>query len=231
MITAREHITYNAIKKAGIENVKFCPDTAFVLDAVPVILPEVFEKKVVGINISPMVFNYEKSQGMVFRNYHELIRYILYSTDFNIVLIPHVIWDFNDDLQPLKELYEVFKESKRVVLIDSEKEMNACQLKYIISKCSYMVASRTHASIAAYSSGVPTIVVGYSVKARGIALDIFGDDTEFVCPVQTMPDEHSLKNSFINLVRNAEHVIDKEMNYIYNAKNMIFETMNYVNKA
>ena len=38
----------------------------------------------------------------------------------------------------------------------------------------------------AYSSCVPTLVVGYSVKARGIARDIFGTEDRYVLPVQSL---------------------------------------------
>lgn len=41
-------------------------------------------------------------------------------------------------------------------------------LKGYISRCRFLVAARTHASIAAYSTGVPALVAGYSVKARGL---------------------------------------------------------------
>ena len=51
-------------------------------------------------------------------------------------------------------------------------ELNAAQRKYLISRCEMLICCRTHASIAGYSSRIPTIVVGYSVKSRGIGMDI-----------------------------------------------------------
>ncbi|MBO5622010.1 MAG: polysaccharide pyruvyl transferase family protein, partial [Butyrivibrio sp.] len=56
---------------------------------------------------------------------------------------------------------------------------------------SFFVGARTHSTIAAYSSNVPTLVIGYSVKSRGIATDLFGDYTHYVLPVQEIsePDE------------------------------------------
>ena len=48
------------------------------------------------------------------------------------------------------------------------------------------IGARTHATIAAYSSCVPTLVVGYSIKARGIAKDLFGTDEGYVLPVQAL---------------------------------------------
>ena len=58
------------------------------------------------------------------------------------------------------------------------------------------VGARTHATIAAYSSLVPTLVVGYSVKARGIARDLFGTEENYVVPVQSLQDKEDLVNSF-----------------------------------
>ncbi len=56
---------------------------------------------------------------------------------------------------------------------------------------------RTHATIAAYSTGVPTLVVGYSVKARGIARDLFGTEDGYVLPVQQLKESDELtKHSF-----------------------------------
>ena len=55
-------------------------------------------------------------------------------------------------------------------------DYDARQLKWIISQLRLFAGSRTHATIAALSTGVPTISVGYSVKARGINQDVFGHD-------------------------------------------------------
>ena len=69
-------------------------------------------------------------------------------------------------------------------------------MKYIISKCECFVGARTHATIAAYSTCVPTLVVGYSVKARGIAKDLFGTEQDYVLPVQSLTNEYQLVNGF-----------------------------------
>ena len=66
--------------------------------------------------------------------------------------------------------------------------------------------ARTHASIAAYSTGVPTLVVGYSVKARGIAKDIFGTDEGYVFPVQNLSHEDALIEAYENIVKNEDAI-------------------------
>ena len=105
-------------------------------------------------------------------NYRRLIDHILKDTDNSVALIPHVMWKNNDDRLALKELYQGYEKNERVVLFP---DMSCRKLKYVISKCRAFIGARTHATIAAYSSCVPTLVVGYSVKARGIARDLFGD--------------------------------------------------------
>ena len=71
------------------------------------------------------------------------------------------------------------------------------KLKGYISQCRFFVGARTHATIAAYSACVPTLVLGYSVKSKGIAKDLFGTDKNYVIPVQKVKDSDTLKNHFI----------------------------------
>ena len=124
-----------------------------------------------------------------------------------VALIPHVIWDDSDDRIPLIQLYERYKESGRILLIENQ----ACSsLKYVISQCRFFVGARTHATIAAYSSCVPTLVVGYSVKARGIARDLFGDEEKYVLPVQTITRNDNLLEKFRWIFQNEE-VIKKQL--------------------
>lgn len=193
-IFARESITYQAMKDRGITRVSLVPDPAFLLDKEEFPLPVGFaEGNTVGINVSPMVINYEQSKGMTLKNYVTLIQYLLDHTDMQIALIPHVVWEHNDDRQPLQQLYDHFCNTKRVVLLP---DFPAEVLKGYIARCRFMVAARTHASIAAYSQQVPTLVVGYSVKARGIARDIFGTEENYVIPVQSLQQETDLQEAF-----------------------------------
>ena len=76
-------------------------------------------------------------------------------------------------------------------------DCHCMQLKGYISKCRLFVGARTPATIAAYSTAVPTLVVGYSIKARGIAKDIFGTDKNYVISAQNFRTENDLKNAFV----------------------------------
>lgn len=203
LAVARESITYDALKRAGV-NVILSSDPAFCMKKQVCNFPfEKSEKEIVGINISPHILTCEKENGIAYKNYVELVKYILENTDYSIALIPHVVWDTNDDRKVLHKLYEDIGNSERVFLVEDH---TAPELKYIISKCSLFVGARTHATIAAYSTCVPTLVVGYSVKARGIAKDLFGQEENYVIPVQSLDDPMILTNAFKWIESNQEKI-------------------------
>ena len=202
LITVRESLSYEGLKNAGvIDNVLLCSDPAFQLDKIDVDLPKGFNKNnTIGINVSPLVLTCGK---LVMENYLELIKYILDETSDKILLIPHVVKKETNDKEILRMLKEQFKDNDRVVMIDDN---NCMALKGIISKCKLFVGARTHATIAAYSTCVPTIAVGYSIKARGIARDIFGTEKNYVVSVQNFTDKDDLKNAFQWLEKHEKEV-------------------------
>ena len=195
-ILARESITRNALLDVGIssDKVLLVPDPAFTLPVGKCKLPDGFEEgNTIGINLSPLVEDYASKSGSALKAYEELIRYILSETDFKIALIPHVFWKRSDDLKPLGYLYDLFKDSGRVMITG---DMPASDIKFVISKCRMFIGARTHATIAAYSTKVPTLVLGYSVKARGIAKDLFGTQENYVLPVQSLSNGEQLIDAF-----------------------------------
>lgn len=211
MITARETISYEALKKVNPNTFLF-PDPAFQLDVVEKPLPNGFaENNTVGINVSPLIMEYESGEGMTMKNYISLVEYIIKNTDMQIALIPHVVKDKNDDRKALGKLYELFKDSGRVIMIE---DCNCMELKGYIKRCRFIITARTHASIASYSTCVPTLVVGYSVKAKGIAKDIFGTYENYVLPVQNLENESSITDSFKRIMENEEKIKTHLQNFM-----------------
>ncbi len=89
------------------------------------------------------------------------------------------------------------------------KDASCEELKGYIERCSLFVGARTHATIAAYSSCVPTLVVGYSVKARGIAKDLFGTEEHYVIPVQSLREKEDLVKGFRWLQNHQRQIQDR----------------------
>jgi polysaccharide pyruvyl transferase WcaK-like protein len=163
LITARERITYNALIERGCTNVIRVRDIAFELTSVPIDLG--LENYIV-LNVSPLVI---RKNSILVDAYQHLIDYILSKTVYNIVLLPHVLQSSDNDYDSLKTIAVNAFESERVNLISDR--LSAAQYKYIIGNANFCIAARTHVAIAAYSSGVPTLAIGYSTKAHGIAED------------------------------------------------------------
>ncbi len=203
LITVRESLSYDIFKKHGIK-AELVTDSAFLLEEKRLDLPEGFiEGKTIGINLSPMINSYENKDNLAFKNYERFIEYLIDSTDMNVCLIPHVIWKQNDDREPLNELYRKYNNTGRIVLVEDH---NCEELKGYISRCRFFVGARTHATIAAYSTGVPTLVMGYSIKAKGIAKDLFGTYENYVIPVQSLKKENDLIDSFRFIMENEESI-------------------------
>ena len=52
--------------------------------------------------------------------------------------------------------------------------LSAAEIKWIIARCAVFAGARTHSTIAALSSHVPTLSIGYSLKSKGINRDVYG---------------------------------------------------------
>ncbi|MGN8785455.1 polysaccharide pyruvyl transferase family protein [Blautia sp. HCP3S3_D9] len=225
LITARESISYQALKRIN-NNTYLIPDSAFTLDRIDLPLPTGWkENNTIGVNASPLILSSGNNENIVMEAYRKLIITIIENTDSTIALIPHVVWDNNDDREILKQLYEEFKDTGRLVLVD---DFNCMQLKGYIARCRMFIGARTHATIAAYSSCVPTLVLGYSVKSRGIAKDLFGTDKNYVISVQGMKDTNLLSEGFLWLLENEKSIkshlhsmMPDYVNRVYNAGTLV----------
>lgn len=231
-ICPRESITRDNLLKAGIpdDKILYMADPAFKLKMQNVMLPKgVEEKNTVGINLSPLVLEKSNAPDILLNSYCKLIRWILLNTDMSIALIPHVYREFDTSFGDLKTLDQIkghFLKEERVILIDDF--YNSKQLKYIVSQCRFVVTARTHVSIAAYSSYVPTLVLGYSVKARGIATDLFGNDHNYVKKVQEIENEEELVQAFQWLCNHEDEIIRQLKKSVPECHSKIDNTVNII---
>lgn len=207
LIIARESLSYDNLIKINVHT-KLYPDPAFCLRKTEIEWPKNFkDKKVVGINFSPTILGFETSSGLLQKNYDNLLEYLITNTNYSIALIPHVI--FNEkycDYEMLFPYFEKYKKTKRVYMVE---DCSCTELKGYISKCSILVTARTHASIAGYSECVPTLVVGYSIKAKGIAKDLFGQYKNYVIDSNSIKEETELINAFKWVDENQESIRKK----------------------
>lgn len=192
LICARESVTYNALKERGFTNVIQTADIAFTLEPEETTTPD---GKYIAVNLSPLVM---RKNPNILSAYQRLVDEVLEGTDYKIAFVPHVEVSVDNDADALSQLKGDESRIFRVPV-----GLCAAQYKYVISKAEFCVASRTHATIAAWSSLVPTIAVGYSAKARGIAKDL--GQGEFVIDTGTI-DGKALCEMFARLRAQSEKV-------------------------
>lgn len=187
-ITVRETSSYEYLRNLGLENVQLVADPAFTMTPQAFDVSELtFQKNpnVLGLNVSPLIRGYrgdKSSKLSLDRDVVDFIKDVVEKTDMSVLLVPHVDpldgSSVNSDSAYMKGLLEQLPGLQDRVRL-APRNLNAAQLKYLISHCRFFIGARTHATIGAFSTGVPTISIAYSVKAKGINKDLFGD-TRFV---------------------------------------------------
>lgn len=171
IIYARETMTKDVLNKHNINNVIVYPDPAFILEPEKCELPECFFLgDVIGVNLSNFVLGGFELDTPFSKEIIELFEYVINQTSYHILLIPHVFWKGQDDRIVCHAIEKRFQ-TQRISILNSEK-LNYCQIRYVISKCKLFIGARTHAVISAYSTCVPAIALGYSIKSQGIAKDV-----------------------------------------------------------
>ncbi|TCO76452.1 polysaccharide pyruvyl transferase family protein [Marinisporobacter balticus] len=199
LITVRESLTYGLLKENGLTNLVLCPDIAFMLQPKEIKLNKLIKSgDTVAINVSPLVMRREEQSGIVVENIIYTIEYIIENTSMNIALIPHVVMPTDNDFEVLNRIYKMVHRPDRVTIISDGLE--AAEYKYIFSNCRFSICSRTHASIASYSSLIPTLAIGYSIKARGIAKDL--GLSEYVLPIENIRKKDDIVTMIKRMERN-----------------------------
>lgn len=225
LILARETLTYNMLKNKGLNNVRLVADPAFTMTKQELHLPKGWkENDTIGLNFSPLVLNRNKESAKAVR---ELIQHVLNVTESTIALTPHVMIEGNDDFEILNTFYEEFKDTDRVIILPNN--LNAIQYKGYIARMRAFIGARTHATIAAYSNSIPTMVLGYSVKSRGIAKDLFGYE-RLVLGINEISDSNKLKNAFDEMIKDEKEIAKQLNTTIPRIKEMAYKSVDYLNE-
>jgi colanic acid/amylovoran biosynthesis protein len=181
-LSVRESATHSYLDNLGVA-------TELVADPAFTMAPEPFDHETMmpegadgclGLNFSPLIRGYRKTESSRQALDVEIIQFveqIIRSTDLGVLFVPHVGpldgGAENSDYHYMKGLIEQAGLNKSRVRL-APPNLNAAQLKHLISHCRFFIGARTHATVAALSTGVPTTSIAYSVKAKGINQDLFG---------------------------------------------------------
>ncbi len=133
---------------------------------------------IIGINVSGLVYNDPQSAKVQFglrTDYRqvlvEFLRWCIRSTPAKVILIPHVLTQpgsRESDFDAAKALLDAVPANvaERVSILPPD--YTAAELKWLIAQLDWFCGTRMHSTIAALSSGVPTVSLAYSMKTQGV---------------------------------------------------------------
>ncbi len=187
LICIREPETQDYLASRGVaDNVRKVADPAFVMaprepDDVPSQLAALLRDGPVGVNLSTLAGGFSGRTAEWLDVATACVRALRKALDRPIVLVPHVIVPEADDHAFLSKIG-----GDDIPVLP--RNWGARELKWAIAQCSVFAGARMHATIAAFSQGVPVLSLGYSAKARGLNRDLF-NHLDWLLPVdQLTPD-------------------------------------------
>lgn len=189
VITVREMASFNYITKdlkLPADRCHHMADPAFLLgqperaegDALFAHHRATEGRPTIALSTSQAICHWMKSDdGRHVETWLEVIKWLRSELDANVILIPHVqeTAPKNEDRVLATEIMRRLQHDPRVRLAGGD--LSASEYKAIISRCDFVVAERMHAALAGLSTEVPTLVIGYSIKAEGILTDLLGAET------------------------------------------------------
>lgn len=180
-IVAREEDTITYLRSIGVvDNVFSVPDPAFsVAPGIVKVWNDNPKRPKIGINLSPLsVRHLGLTAEATIKSHAKAIERIILSCDAEIILLPHVVCAFNpidDDLAYLSKVRDAIPEwtRKNVSLVDNDPGFIG--LKKTLVGCDVVVAARMHCAINAMTAHVPTLLLSYSQKSKGMAEFVYGE--------------------------------------------------------
>lgn len=168
LVMTRDRMSKDCLREITQRNVELTTDVAFELPGVALETIDRSDGKInVGINVSGLLYadtSDSKLSGVElkisYRDYiHQLIEWLLAQGKYRVYLISHVVSD-QPSVQAVGERYPE--------CIAAPFHKDPIAMKGFIAQLDVFIGSRMHATVAAFSSGIPTIPVAYSRKFAGL---------------------------------------------------------------
>lgn len=191
-VVVTDRRSLEVLRRAGLgKKARLGPDLSFLVERQIRPLRGAFRQDTVGLCLSPGCCRYEQEDGLLYRSYCILLRYILEETSLQVALIPYCIRRKSNDLMLLTVLERQFRDSGRVFLRDD----GDCRcLRGDISLCRCVVGAS--GAVAAWSCGVPALCLGTNGRSVGLAGELFGAWQDSVVSIGSLKRERDLADRF-----------------------------------
>lgn len=226
LLTVREHLSKKYLESIGLKRtIHVTGDCAFGMS--PYISEDInrwhmkfdnWKKEgqlIIGVTLSRRLSRFMFSEygdraqkyDLYVETMANIIDQIINKYNCKIVFIPHVLGpSLADDRITHRDIAKRIKHLEHVIMI--EKPFHTNEMKALISKVDYILSARMHALVAAYSTGIPGVAIGYSHKYKGIIGEMLGLESVFI-------DVRSLERDvFINeIINKLNHLIENNNYY------------------
>lgn len=239
-LSVRDTITYEYLKDLGIDNVEMIPDTAFALKPCPSErVDEIFEienipKEIpfVGFNLGIEFMTFcEKNEIDFVEICIKVIERIRKVYNCSVILIPHqylyeqynysdipqITFKLCDDRYPIKKVWDALDSHDDIYCLDNV--YTCSELKGIIGRSEVFLCQRIHPSVASTSQCVPTAILHYTHKAKGM-MDLIGK-AEYVWYPKNLPYENQQDTSTKGLLEMVDQLWEGRYQYRKDLQNIM----------
>lgn len=207
-IFVRESDSYEYLQQHGIDaNLHRMSDPAFVMEPTEPPADKIgcpIPVGAIGLNLSPLMAKYVTGGDMNawVKIAADIVQTVVKNTRRNVLLIPHT----TEDNALLRMVANICSDARIGNVYCLGENLSAAETKWVISRCAAFAGTRTHSTIAAISTGVPTLSLAYSRKARGLNQDIFGSQDYCLQPSEITPA--NVAQGIVNLLAQSEAIVN-----------------------
>ncbi|MGI6586242.1 MAG: polysaccharide pyruvyl transferase family protein [Lutisporaceae bacterium] len=176
------------------------------------------QNRPVGISVSHQIIRQWGADEAYIDCIVSLCEHIKENHGVQIILIPNELSEeIYDDMSVAQDIKEACKIKGFDVDISDAINMSSTDLKNCIASCEVLIASRYHSCVAALSSGVPTLVVGWHYKYEEL-LHWYGQDNWILSNENCTSEKlKSMFDCFWERRENERKVIAEKYSDVYNA--------------
>ncbi len=184
----------------------------------------------VGLNVSALLWHGGYTGDNQFglkADYPSLVRsvmdHFLKQEDVKVHLIPHVVGGERHIENDYAVSYDLFEEYNHPNLVLSPLFLDPIAAKNYIAGMDFFMGTRMHATIAAFSSGVPVVPMAYSRKFNGLFADTLQYPFMADIKTQTADKAHEIVKQAFAQRGTLKAVINKQMDTTVEQRRLLLE--------
>lgn len=188
----------------------------------------------VGLNISSLLWHGGYTRENQFglkcdykKLVKEIINYFLSLKNTKVHLIPHVVEGERGIENDYEVSYEIWREYNNANLVLAPFALGPIEIKSYIAGMDFFMGARMHATIGAFSSGVPVVPMAYSRKFNGLFIDTLQYDA--MVDMKTMNNNlilSEITKNFANRSNLKEMINERMTGIVAERRKMLVEDLN-----